>query len=49
MAYATFTMLNDRREGYVGTPRLEVEIKLSEEGELLIKSPCMMSGYYKNE
>ncbi len=34
--------------GYVGTPRLGVTIKLSAEGELLIQSPCLMSGYYKD-
>lgn len=49
MAYATFSMLNERREGYVGTPRLDVRAKISKDGELLIKSPCLMAGYYKND
>jgi long-chain acyl-CoA synthetase len=49
MAYATLTLLSDRKSGFVGTPRLEVEVKLSEEGELLVHSPCFMSGYYKEE
>lgn len=49
LAYATLSMLNERKRGYVGTPRLEVEIKVGEENELLMKCPCLMSGYYKNE
>ncbi len=46
-AYATTSLLQDRRPGYVGTPRLGVEIKLGENGELLLHSSCLMSGYYK--
>ncbi len=33
--------------GYVGVPYKGVEVKLSEEGEVLIKSPGCMVGYYK--
>jgi long-subunit acyl-CoA synthetase (AMP-forming) len=33
--------------GYVGVPYKGVEVKLSEEGEVLIKSPGCMIGYYK--
>ena len=33
--------------GYVGKPYPGVEVKLSEEGEILIKSPGQMVGYYK--
>jgi long-subunit acyl-CoA synthetase (AMP-forming) len=33
--------------GYVGVPYPGVEVKLSEEGEVLIKSPGSMVGYYK--
>lgn len=47
-AYATLSLLNERKSGYVGTPRLEVEIKLGEAQELLMKSPCLMHGYYKD-
>ncbi|KTD48854.1 AMP-binding protein [Legionella rubrilucens] len=47
LAYATFTMLNQRRLGYVGTPRLQVEVKEGENQELLIRSPCLMKEYYK--
>jgi long-subunit acyl-CoA synthetase (AMP-forming) len=33
--------------GYVGTPMPGVEVRLSEEGEVLLKSPGKMVGYYK--
>jgi long-chain acyl-CoA synthetase len=33
--------------GYVGVPMAGVEVKLSAEGEVLIKSPGQFSGYYK--
>ena len=33
--------------GYVGPPYPGVEVKISEEGEVLIKSPGKMVGYYK--
>ena len=33
--------------GYVGVPMPGVEVKLSPEGEILIKSPGQFSGYYK--
>ncbi|RUR17214.1 AMP-binding protein [Legionella sp. km535] len=49
LAYATFSLLNERRKGYVGTPRLDVAIKIGEDSELLINSPCLMSGYYKDK
>lgn len=49
LAYATLSLLSDRLEGYVGTPRVEVDIKLGEGRELLCRSPCLMSGYYKDD
>ena len=49
LAYATLSILKERRAGYVGTPRLAVEIKAAEDGELLLNSPCLMSGYYKEQ
>jgi long-subunit acyl-CoA synthetase (AMP-forming) len=33
--------------GWVGTPMAGVQVKLSPEGEILIKSPGQFSGYYK--
>jgi long-chain acyl-CoA synthetase len=40
---------NDRfnAPGYVGVPMPGVQVKLSEQGEILIKSPGQFSGYYK--
>ena len=49
LAYATLSLLHERQPGYVGTPRLEVDIKLDEANELLCRSPCLMSGYYKEK
>ncbi|MCP0912965.1 MULTISPECIES: AMP-binding protein [Legionella] len=48
-AYATLSLLNERKPGFVGTPRLQVEIKYGENNELIMKSPCLMRGYYKDE
>ncbi|MCC7152178.1 MAG: AMP-binding protein [Rubrivivax sp.] len=33
--------------GYVGMPMVGVEVKLAEDGEVLIKSPAACDGYYK--
>jgi len=41
------TKLGDVRVGYVGTTRPGVEQKFLETGELLVKSPGNMIGYYK--
>ena len=35
------------RAGYVGNPMPGVEVKISNEGEILVKSPGNMMGYYK--
>ncbi|WP_133127133.1 AMP-binding protein [Legionella nagasakiensis] len=48
-AYATLSLLQERRLGYVGTPRLQVEIKLDDNHELLMKCPCLMVCYYKDK
>ncbi len=49
LAYVTVNLPKNRKVGYVGTTRMEVEIKESEDKELLMKSPCLMSGYYKDK
>jgi long-subunit acyl-CoA synthetase (AMP-forming) len=35
--------------GYVGEPLPGVDCRISEQGEIQIKTPTMMQGYYKNE
>ncbi len=47
LAYATINRLENRRLGYVGSPRLEVELAMGDENELLTKSNCLMNEYYK--
>lgn len=38
----------DVRPDTVGKPLPETEIRIAEDGEILIKSPAVMEGYYKN-
>ena len=45
--YSHLTMPGRGRPGYIGHPYPEVDCKLSDEGEILIKSPGTMVGYYK--
>jgi long-chain acyl-CoA synthetase len=40
---------NQARADTVGVPCEGVEIKLSDTGEILVKSPGLLKGYYKNE
>lgn len=46
-AYSHATIPGKGRVGYVGNPMPGVEVKISDEGEILIKSPADMMGYYK--
>lgn len=39
---------DENKVGTVGKAHEEVSVKLSAEGEILIKNDCMMMGYYKN-
>ena len=38
-----------RKAGSVGPPATGVEARLTDEGELVVRSPLLMSGYYRNE
>lgn len=40
--------LDNPRPGSIGKALPGVEVRLSEEGELLVKSPCLFTGYYKD-
>jgi long-chain acyl-CoA synthetase len=44
-----FNPIGNPRPGSIGKLLPGVEAKLAEDGELLIKSPCMFQGYYRDE
>jgi len=46
-SYSHMTLPGDVKVGYVGKPNEGVEHRLSEEGEVLVKSPATMLGYFK--
>ena len=46
-AYSHLSTPNKRRSGYVGVTPSGVETRISESGEVLVKSPGNMMGYYK--
>lgn len=46
-SYSHATRPGEVRVGYVGSPMEGVECKLSDQGEILVKSPGTMLGYYK--
>jgi long-chain acyl-CoA synthetase len=46
-AYSHRTTPQFCEAGYVGVPAAGVEARLTEDGEVLIKSPAAMAGYYK--
>ncbi len=43
-----FNPIDNPRAGSIGKVLPGIEIRLAEDGELLIKSPCLFSGYYKD-
>lgn len=47
--YSHLTMPGKGRAGYIGHSYPDVDCKLSDEGEILVKSPGNMLGYYKAE
>lgn len=47
MAVSHVTKLSEQRIGYVGTTVPGVQHRLTEQGEVLVKSPGTMLGYYK--
>jgi long-chain acyl-CoA synthetase len=48
-APAVANRLNDRQLGTVGKPLPGVQLKIAEDGEILLKGASIFSGYYKNE
>jgi len=45
----TCNYINHIKPGTIGVPVINTEVKISDEGEILIKGPQVMVGYYKNE
>lgn len=45
----TFNPAKKRKTGSVGKPLPGVEIKINEHGEIMVKGPMVMKGYYKNQ
>jgi long-subunit acyl-CoA synthetase (AMP-forming) len=47
-AYSHASLPSAHRSGYVGKPQPGVQCKISPDGEVLVKSPAMMMGYFKS-
>ena len=45
-AYSHFTRPGDAKTGYVGPPNPGVDCRIGDNGEILVKSPAQMMGYY---
>lgn len=45
----TYNLYNRRKLGTVGVPAPGVELKFTEEGEICVKSPMILTKYYKDE
>lgn len=48
-AYSHIARPGRARTGYVGEPLPGVDVKISESGEILVKSPATMMGYYRDD
>jgi len=46
--YSHFNTLGSAREGYVGKCFPDVQCRIAPDGEILVKSPAQMLGYYKD-
>ena len=44
----TFNPLDRPKPGSIGKPLPGVEVRIAEDGELLVQSPCLFSGYYND-
>jgi long-chain acyl-CoA synthetase len=44
----SFNPIEKAKPGSIGPPLPGVELRLAEDGELLVKSPCLFLGYYKD-
>ena len=45
---ATLNPLDRPRAGSIGKPLPTVEVRFEEDGEMLLRSPCLFSGYYRD-
>jgi long-chain acyl-CoA synthetase len=46
---ASLNPIGKSKPGSIGTLLPGVQVKLDEDGQMLLKSPCLFSGYYKDE
>jgi long-chain acyl-CoA synthetase len=46
---ATYTPEGDVRPGSVGVPYEGIELRIADDGEILLRGACVFAGYYRNE